>query len=135
MSDQEFILEFSILGNSDIGKVVFKKHLAPKTYALLEFRLRNPIQSRVIVRDGEVSIPFKIGRAGPENTVKNVNQGDVAYWTQSHVLIIFVKSKEVEYPVNPVGQVKNLSFFTRLHIGSSIKLEMIKSPIDEIKYL
>lgn len=135
MSDQEFILEFSILGNSDIGKVVFKKHLAPKTYALLEFRLRDPIQSRVIVRDGEVSIPFKIGRAGPENTVKNVNQGDVAYWTQSHVLIIFIKSKEVEYPVNPVGHVKNLAFFTRLHIGSSIKLEMIKSPIDDIKYL
>jgi len=135
MSDQEFILEFSILGNSDIGKVVFTKHLAPKTYALLEFRLRNPIQSRVVVRDGEVSIPFKIGRAGPENTVKHVNQGDVAYWTQSQVLIIFLRSKDVEYPVNPVGQVKNLTFFNRLQIGNSIKLEMVKSPIDEIKYL
>ncbi|WP_455140553.1 cyclophilin-like family protein [Candidatus Hodarchaeum mangrovi] len=135
MSNQEFILEFSILGNSDIGKVVFKKHLAPKTYALLEFRLRNPIQSRVVVRDDEVSIPFKIGRAGPENTVKYVNQGDVAYWTQSQVLIIFIKSKEVEYPVNPIGQVENLTFFNQLKIGSSIKLEMVKDPIDEIKYL
>ncbi|MHA2405971.1 MAG: cyclophilin-like fold protein, partial [Candidatus Hermodarchaeia archaeon] len=98
---------------------------------------RKPIQSRVVVRDGEVDIPFKIGRAGPEKSKQEVKRGDVAYWPQSQTLIIFLRDKKMEYPVNIVGSIDvgSLKFFDQLTIGKSIKLEIIKPAVDEEDYL
>jgi hypothetical protein len=137
MSFNHFLVEFSVFKQSNIGRATFTRNLAPQTVALIRYQLRKPIQSRVVVRDGEVNIPFKIGRAVPENTPREVKRGDVGYWPQSQTLIIFLKDKKVEYPVNIVGSIetKSLSFFDQLTIGNSIKLEMIKPAIDEEEYL
>ncbi len=135
MSFSKFFVEFSIVGESNIGQATFQRRFAPKTVSLLRFRLRKPIQSRVVVRDGEVAIPFKIGRAGPENSIQEVKRGQVVFWTQSQVLIIILKSKTMEYSVNLVGHADNMIFFDNLRIGKSIKLEKIEPAIDEEDYL
>ncbi|MHA1974736.1 MAG: hypothetical protein ACTSW1_17195 [Candidatus Hodarchaeales archaeon] len=135
MSIEAFIIEFSTLKVRGIGKVLIKRDSSPRTVALIRFRLRNAIQSRIVVRNSEVIIPIKLGRVGPENSVKKIKRGDVAYWPQSQILIIYLKDKEVEYPVNLVGKAKNPSYFDRLTLGSPIKLERVQSPIDESQYL
>lgn len=137
MSFNKFLVEFSVVRQSSVGRATFTRNLAPHTVALIRYQLRKPIQSRVVIRDGEVNIPFKIGRAGPEKSKREVKQGDVAYWPQSQTLIIFLKDKQIEYPVNTVGSIDvgTLKFFDQLTIGNSIKLEMIKPAIDEEDYL
>ncbi|MFX1284377.1 MAG: cyclophilin-like family protein [Promethearchaeota archaeon] len=137
MSSNQFTVEFSIFGDNRVGRVTLVRQLSPKTVALIRYQLRQPIQSRVVVRNGEVAIPFKIGRAGPEKAKRDVKRGEVAYWPQSQTLIIFLKEKQVDYPVNIIGttDVGSLSFFEQLTIGKSIKLEMIKPAVDEDNYL
>ncbi|MFX0084433.1 MAG: cyclophilin-like family protein [Candidatus Hodarchaeota archaeon] len=137
MSFIQFLVEFSIVGQSKIGRAIFKRSLAPRTTALIRYQLRNPIQSRVILREGELSIPFKIGRAGPENAKHEVRRGEVAYWTQSNTLKIFLENKKTDYPVNIVGSIdlETISFFENLRIGKSIRLEMVQPSIDEADYL
>ena len=137
MSFVQFLVEFSVVGQSKIGRATFQRSLAPRTTALIRYQLRNPIQSRVVVRGGELSIPFKIGRAGPENAKHEVNRGEVAYWTQSNTLKIFLINKTTDYPVNIVGSIHpdTISFFENLKIGKSIKLELIQSSFDESDYL
>ncbi|MFX0206089.1 MAG: cyclophilin-like family protein [Candidatus Hodarchaeota archaeon] len=137
MSSNQFTIEFSIIGENLVGRATFIRQLSPKTVALIQYQLRQPIQSRVVVRNGEVAIPFKIGRAGPEKSRRDVKRGEVAYWPQSQTLIIFLKEKQVDYPVNIVGliDVGSMRFFDRLTIGKSIKLEMIKPTVDEEDYL
>lgn len=139
MSFHQFIVEFSIIGQTTIGRATLVRQLAPQTVALIRYQLRKPIQSRIVVRDGEVAIPFKIGRASPEQTSskRDVKRGEVAYWPQSQTLIIFLKNKQTAYPVNIVGliDVGSMSFFDTLRIGKSIKLEMIKPSIEEEDYL
>lgn len=137
MSFNHFLVEFSVIKQSNIGRAIFTGNLAPRTVALIRYQLRNPIQSRVVVRDGEVDIPFKIGRAVPEKSKREVKRGDVGYWPQSQTLIIFLKDKQIGYPVNIVGsiEIESVSFFDQLTIGNSIKLEMIKPTIDEEEYL
>ncbi|MFW9904853.1 MAG: cyclophilin-like family protein [Candidatus Thorarchaeota archaeon] len=137
MSFNQFSVEFSIIGYETVGRATFIRQLSPQTVALIRYRLRKPIQSRVVVRDGEISIPFKIGRAVPETPKKEVQRGEVAYWPQSQTLIIFTKDKKINYPVNIVGEIDygNLKFFDKLSIGKSIKLEMIKPTIDEEDYI
>lgn len=137
MSFNTFDVQFSIIGQSKIGRATFQRYLAPHSTALIRYHLRKPIQSRIIVREGEVSIPFKIGRAGPEDTKREVQRGDVAYWTQSNALKIFLKEKTIDYPVNIVGSVhpETQSFFDNLRMGKAIKLEMVQPLIDEDDYL
>ena len=137
MSFVQFLVEFSIIGERKIGRATFQRSLAPRTTALIRYQLRNPIQSRIVVREGEISIPFKIGRAGPENARKEITKGEVAYWPQSNTLKIFIQDKKIDYPVNIVGSIhpETLSFFKKLRIGKSIKLEMIEPSIDETDYL
>lgn len=137
MSFNQFLVEFSIAGQSTIGQATFKRDLSSQTVALIRFRLKNPIQSRVVVREGEVSIPFKIGRVSPEKSRRDVIRGEVAYWPQSATLMIFLKDKKLDYPVNIVGSINSetMKFFDNLRIGKSIQLEIIKPPIDEADYL
>ncbi|MHA1213803.1 MAG: hypothetical protein ACTSR2_05515 [Candidatus Hodarchaeales archaeon] len=135
MSAEAFVIEFSTLKVRGIGKILIKRDSSPRTVALIRFRLRNPVQSRIVVRNGEVIIPIKLGRVGPENSVKNIKRGDVAYWPQSQILIIYLKDKMVEYPVNLVGKAKNPNYFDQLTFGTSIKLERVQPPIDETQYL
>ncbi len=137
MSFIQFLVEFSVVGQSKIGRAIFQRSLAPRTTALIRYQLRNPIQSRVVLQDGELSIPFKIGRAGPENAKREVRRGEVAYWTQSNTLKIFLESKKTDYPVNIVGSVdqETMPFFENLRIGKSIRLEMVQPSIDEADYL
>ncbi|MFX1516103.1 MAG: cyclophilin-like family protein [Promethearchaeota archaeon] len=137
MSFNQFSVEFSIIGHPIVGHATFIRQLSPQTVALIRYRLRKPIQSRVVVRNGEISIPFKIGRAVPETPKKEVQRGEVAYWPQSQTLIIFLKDKKINYPVNIVGAIdySELKFFDQLSIGKSIRLEMIKPTIDEEDYL
>ncbi len=137
MSFNQFTVEFSIIGEERVGRATLIQQLSPKTVALIRYRLRQPIQSRVVVRNGEVAIPFKIGRAGPEKSRRDVKRGEVAYWPQSQTLIIFLKEKQVDYPVNIIGSIDigSLRFFDQLTIGKSIKLEMLKPTVDEEDYL
>jgi hypothetical protein len=137
MSSEQLLIEFSIVGQNTIGQATIKRNLSPRTFALIKFRLRKPIQSRVVVREDEINIPFKIGRVSPENAKNEVNRGDVAYWPQGQIFKIFLKNKELKYPCNVVGEViiDNAKFFDKLKIGTSIKLEMIQPPIDEIDYI
>jgi hypothetical protein len=137
MSFNQFSVEFSIVGQDSVGRATFIQQFSPQTVALIRYQLRKPIQSRVVVRNGEISIPFKIGRAVPEAPKKEVQRGEVAYWPQSQTLIIFVQDKKINYPVNIVGTIDygNLKFFDQLSIGKSIRLEMIKPSIDEEDYL
>ncbi|MFX0015146.1 MAG: cyclophilin-like family protein [Promethearchaeota archaeon] len=137
MSFSHFGVQFSIIGHNKVGRVTLVRQLSPHTVALIRYQLRKPIQSRVVVRDGEVDIPFKIGRAGPEKTRREVKRGEVAYWTQGRTLMIFLNNKQTDYPVNIVGSVdeESLEFFDQLTIGKSIKLEMIKPAIDEDDYI
>ncbi|MHA2244042.1 MAG: cyclophilin-like family protein [Candidatus Hodarchaeales archaeon] len=137
MSFNQFLVEFSVVRQNSVGRATFTRNLAPHTVALIRYQLRKPIQSRVIIRDGEVNIPFKIGRAGPEKSKREVKRGNVAYWPQSQTLIIFLIDKQMEYPVNIVGaiDVGSLEFFEQLTIGKSIKLEMIEPPVYEEDYL
>jgi hypothetical protein len=137
MSFNQFSVEFSIIGQETVGCATFIRQLSPQTVALIHYRLRKPIQSRVVVRNGEISIPFKIGRAVPESPKKEVKRGKVAYWPQSQTLIIFIKDKIINYPVNIVGEIDygNMKFFDQLSIGKSIRLEMIKPAIDEEDYI
>lgn len=137
MSFNRFVVEFSIIGHSSVGHATLIRQLSPHTVSLIRYQLRKPVQSRVVVRDGEVSIPMKIGRAGPEKSRREVKKGEVAYWTQSQTLMIFLKDKQTEYPVNVVGSINtgSMKFFKDLSIGNSIKLEIIKPAIDETDYL
>ncbi len=137
MSSEQFLIEFSIIGQETIGEVTIKRNLSPRTFALIKYKLRKPIQSRVVVRDNEINIPFKIGRVIPENAKKEVNRGDVAYWPQGQIFKIFLKNKELKYPCNVVGSVVigKTQFFDKLRIGTSIRLEMIQPPIDELDYI
>ncbi|MHA1966501.1 MAG: cyclophilin-like family protein [Candidatus Hodarchaeales archaeon] len=137
MSFVQFLVEFSVIGESTIGRATFQRSLAPRTTALIRYRLRKPIQSRIVVREGEISIPFKIGRAGPEEAKKEVSKGEVAYWTQSNTLKIFIQDKTIDYPVNIVGSIhpETMTFFEKLRLGKSIRLEMIEPSIDEADYL
>ncbi len=140
MSFHQFIVEFSIIGQTTIGRATLVRQLAPQTVALIRYQLRKPIQSRIVVRDGEVAIPFKIGRASPEQaspSKREVKRGEVAYWPQSQTLIIFLKNKQAAFPVNIVGliDVGSMTFFDTLRIGKSIKLEMLKPSIEEEDYL
>ncbi|MFX1505212.1 MAG: cyclophilin-like family protein [Promethearchaeota archaeon] len=137
MSFNQFSVEFSIIGQESVGRATFIRQLSPQTVALIRYRLRKPIQSRIVVRNGEISIPFKIGRAVPETPKNEVQRGEVAYWPQSQTLIIFIQDKKINYPVNIVGTVdsSNLKFFDQLNIGKSIRLEMIKPAIDEEDYI
>ncbi len=137
MSFVQFLVEFSVVGVREIGRATIERNFAPRTTALIRYRLRQPIHSRTVVREGEVSIPFKIGRAGPENARKEILRGDVAYWTQSNTLKIYLQDKPIDYPVNIVGSIhpETMIFFDNLRIGKSIKLEIIKPSIDEIDYL
>ena len=139
MSFHQLFVQFSLVGQSTNGRATLVRQLAPQTVALIRYQLRKPIQSRIVVRDGEVAIPFKIGRASPEQTSskRDVKRGEVAYWPQSQTLIIFLKNKQIAYPVNIVGliDVGSMTFFDTLKIGKSIKLEMIKPSIDEEDYL
>jgi hypothetical protein len=137
MSSEQFLIEFSIVGQETLGEVTIKRNLSPRTFALIKFKLRKPIQSRVVVIDDEINIPFKIGRVVPENAKRMVNRGDVAYWPQGQIFKIFLKNKELKYPCNVVGMVDTdkAQFFDKLRIGTSIRLEMIQPPIDEIDYI
>ena len=137
MSFNQISVEFSIIGYEAVGRATLIRHLSPQTVSLIRYQLRKPIQSRIVVRDGEISIPFKIGRAVPETPKRTVKRGEVAYWPQSQTLIIFLKDKQINYPVNIVGAIDrgNLKFFDQLTIGKSIRLEMIKPAIDEEDYL
>lgn len=137
MSPNHFLVEFSIAGQSEYGRGIFDRNIAPRTIALINYQLRNSIQTRIVVREGEVNFPFKIGRSGPENAKKEVKAGDIGYWSQSNVLIVFLVNKLIAYPVNVVGYVEweYLKFFKNLKLGRSIKLERIKSAIYEEDYL
>ncbi|GAG44155.1 unnamed protein product [marine sediment metagenome] len=140
MTFHQFIVEFSIIGQTNIGRATLVYKLAPQTVALIHYQLQKPIQSRIVVRDGEVAIPFKIGRATPEQTSskRDVKRGEVAYWPQSQTLIIFLKNKQTyAYPVNIIGEIDvgSMTFFDSLRIGKSIKLEKIKPSIEEEDYL
>ena len=137
MSFNQFSVEFSIIGHEKVGRATFIRQFSPQTVSLIRYQLRKPIRSRIVVRNGEISIPFKIGRAVPETPKRDVKRGEVAYWPQSQTLIIFLKDKQINYPVNIVGTIDygNLKFFDHLTIGKSIKLEMIKPSIDEEDYL
>ena len=137
MSRSQLTVEFSIVNQPDYGRVILDRTMAPRTIALINYQLRNPIQTRIVVREGEINFPFKIGRAGPENTKKQVSAGDLGYWPQSHVLIIYLADKEIRYPVNVVGYVEReyMQFFQKLRLGRSIKLEKVKSAIDEEDYV
>lgn len=136
MSFNQFDIEFSIINYDYVGRATLVRQLAPRTVALIRFQLRKPIQSRVVVRDGEVDIPFKIGRAGPEGSSRRkVRRSEVAYWPQSQILIIFREDKKLGYPVNIVGSTRTMEFFDSLSIGKSIKLEILKPSIDEEDYL
>lgn len=137
MSFNRFIVEFSIIGHESVGRATLIRHLSPQTVSLIRYQLRKPIQSRIVVRNGEISIPFKIGRAVPEMPKRDVKRGEVAYWPQSKILIIFLKDKQIKYPVNIVGAIDlgTVNFFDQLTIGNSIRLEMIKPAIDEEDYL
>jgi hypothetical protein len=137
MSPNQFLVEFSIVGHSEYGRAILDRNIAPRTNALINYQLRNAIQTRIVVREGEINFPFKIGRAGPENAKKEVHIGDIGYWPQSHVLIVFLIEKRIAYPVNVVGYVENeyLGFFKKLRLGRSIRLEIVKSAIYEEDYL
>jgi hypothetical protein len=137
MSPNQILVEFSIAGQAEYGRGIFDYNFAPRTIALINYHLRNSIQTRIVVREGEVNFPFKIGRAGPENAKKQVKEGDIGYWSQSNVLIVFLVNKLVSYPVNIVGYIErdSIHFFKNLKIGRSIKLERVKGPIDEEDYL
>lgn len=138
MASDQILIEFSIIGKNDHGRGVLNRSLAPRTIALINYQLRNPIQTRIVVRQGEVSFPFKIGRASPENAKKLVRRGDIGYWTQSNVLVVYLVDKEIAYPVNVVGQIQqpqDLEFFDELKIGRSIMLEKVQRAIDEEDYL
>lgn len=137
MASEKVMIEFTIIGQELHGKATLKLEFANRTVALIRFRLKKPVQSRVVVREGEVAIPFKIGRVSPENTQKKLARGDVAYWPQGNVLIMFLKPKSVAYPVNLVGQIDSghMTFFDNLSIGSSIRIERVRPMIDEADYL
>jgi hypothetical protein len=137
MTSNQLLVEFSIVGHSEYGRAILDRNMAPRTNALINYHLRNAIQTRIVVREGEINFPFKIGRAGPENAKKEVHIGDIGYWPQSHVLIVFLIEKQIAYPVNVVGYVENeyLGFFKKLRLGRSIRLEIVKSAIYEEDYL
>ena len=137
MSFEQFTVEFSIIGEKKTGQAVFQREFAPQTTALIRFRLRKPLMSRIVVREGEINIPFRLGRVSPEDSRKEVKRGEIGYWPQSQILLIFLKAKTKNYPVNIVGSIpdENLKFFDNLRMGRSIKLEMVKPPIDETDYL
>ena len=137
MTPNQILVEFSIVGHSEYGRAILDRNIAPRTNALINYQLRNAIQTRIVVREGEINFPFKIGRAGPENAKKEVHIGDIGYWPQSHVLIVFLIEKRIAYPVNVVGYVENeyLGFFKKLRLGRSIRLEIVKSAIYEEDYL
>ncbi|MHA1977535.1 MAG: cyclophilin-like family protein [Candidatus Hodarchaeales archaeon] len=137
MASNQILVEFTIVGQNEYGRGVLDRDIASRTIALIHYQLRNAIRTRIVVRNGEVSFPFKIGRAGPENAKKLVKKGDIAYWTQSNVLIVFLLDKEMAYPVNIVGHIHpgDIKFFEKLRIGRSIKIEKVQSAIDEEDYL
>ncbi len=136
MAPNRVLVEFSIVGQDEYGRGILDRNIASRTIALINYQLRDAIQTRIVVRDGEVSFPFKIGRAGPENAKKYVKKGDIGYWTQSNVLIIYLVDKEIAYPVNIVGHIQqeDFKFFKSLRIGRSIKIEKVQSAIDEEDY-
>ena len=137
MAPNQILVEFSIVGHSEYGRAILDRNMAPRTNALINYQLRNAIQTRIVVREGEINFPFKIGRAGPENTKKEVHIGDIGYWPQSHVLIVFLNDKTIAYPVNVIGYVErgSMKFFKNLKLGRSIKLEKVASAIYEEDYL
>ena len=137
MTPNQFLVEFSIVGHSEYGRAILDRNMAPRTNALIYYQLRNAIQTRIVVREGEINFPFKIGRAGPENAKKEVHLGDIGYWPQSHVLIVFLIEKRISYPVNVVVYIENeyLGFFKKIRLGRSIRLEIVKSAIYEEDYL
>ena len=137
MTPNQILVEFSIVDHPDYGRVILDRNIAPRTSALINYQLRKAIQTRIVVKEGEINFPFKIGRSGPENAKKKVKAGDIGYWPQSHVLIVFLADKEVKYPVNVVGfvQREDMKFFQNLKMGRSIRLEKVKSAIDEEDYL
>ena len=137
MASNHILVEFSIVGQNEYGRGVLDRDIASRTNALIHYQLRHAIQTRIVVRNGDVSFPFKIGRAGPENAMKKVRKGDIGYWTQSNVLIVFLSDKEITYPVNIVGYIQQgtIKFFEKLRIGRAIKIEKVQSAIDEEDYL
>jgi hypothetical protein len=138
MAYNQILIEFSIIGKDNYGRGALIRPLAPRTIALINYQLRKPIQTRIVVREGEVSFPFKIGRASPENAKKTVKRGEIGYWPQSSVLTVYLKDMDIAYPANIVGQIhppENLAFFDALKIGRSIKLEKVQKAIDEEDYL
>lgn len=138
MGSNQILIEFSVVGQDDYGHGVLNRNLAPRTCALIHYQLRKPIQTRIVVRQGEISFPFKIGRASPENAKKDVHRGDIGYWTQSNVLVVYLQDKNLDYPSNIIGHIQDpndLVFFDSLKIGRSIKLEKIQQPIDEDDFI
>ena len=117
MAYNQILIEFSIIGEDNYGRGTLIRSLAPRTIALINYQLRQPIQTRIVVREGEVSFPFKIGRASPENAKKTVKRGEIGYWPQSSVLTVYLKDMDIAYPVNIVGEIhppENLNFFDTL---------------------
>ena len=136
MSSAQVQVQFTNINDGNYGRVIFVQKTVPRTFALLRFRLRKPIQLRAVVKTDEIDIPFKIGRVGPEDSQKQVERGDIGYWPQGQVLIIYLQDKQIKYPINLIGHIKeNYGFFDELKMGQNIRCELIQQGIDEEYYL
>ena len=123
---------------SYIGLVNAKETSGRWVYAGLNcegFGIMNSVAYNLPKKTGEVDIPIKIGRVGPENSIKEVKRGEIAYWPQSQLIMMFLKDQKTFNPVNVVGEIENLSFFDSLERGATAKLQMVESPIDDKYYL
>lgn len=136
MPNVKFTVEVLIPGKEEIGKLFFYRESSPRTFILIWQTLRKPITARLIVKkSGEIDIPLKIGRIGPEKSLRDIRRGEIAYWPQSQLLMMFLKDQRTFNPVNLAGEIDNLSFFDSLERGVTAKLQMVESPIDDKYYL
>ncbi|MHA1166669.1 MAG: cyclophilin-like family protein [Candidatus Hodarchaeales archaeon] len=106
--------------------MTLNRELGPRTVALIERTILNSTKmARIVKKKDEYAILLKIGRVGPEQSKKEVNAGDVAYWPQGNMLMLYKVPKKLLYPVNVIGTAKKLAVFESIKSGSMVRLFLV----------
>lgn len=117
--------------------VRLNRELGPRTVALIERTIKTTTKmARLVKKKEEFAILLKIGRVGPEESKKEVKEGDVAYWPQGNMLMLFKEPKKLSNPVNVIGTANRLNVLDSIRSGSMIKLFLIpEEESDHAMYL
>ena len=112
--------------NGEESIVILNRDLGPRTVALIEKTIQTTTKmARIVKKKGEFAILLKIGRVWPEKSQKEVKEGEVAYWPQGNMLLLFKEPKKLSNPVNIIGTVKKLNELDSVRSGSMIKLFLV----------